>query len=129
MSDTTSPHILVIDDDDLLRRSLVESMKKAGYTVEDAKNGKDGLELALAHHPKLIFLDYQMPAPNGVEILTELRKDEWGQGVEVVFATNVYDMAVVNAVLAMGVHDYILKADSSLEQIVDVAKKYVSPKS
>jgi CheY-like chemotaxis protein len=129
MSEQQTPHILVIDDDDLLRRSLVESMKSAGYRVLDAKNGSDGLALALESHPEMIFLDYQMPGTNGVEVLTELRKDDWGKKVEVVFATNVYDMAVVNEVLAMGVHDYILKADSSLEQIVDVAKKYVNPKS
>ena len=121
------PDILVVDDDDLLRKSLSDSLAEAGYRVIDAAGGQAGLTAALEHHPKLIILDYQMPDMNGTEVLEELRKDEWGKSVEVVIATNIYDVAVVNSVLQQNVHDYVLKADVSLEQIVELAKKYVTP--
>lgn len=122
-----TPDILVVDDDDLLRKSLSDSLAEAGYRVIDAAGGQAGLTAALEHHPKLIILDYQMPDMNGTEVLEELRKDEWGKSVEVVIATNIYDVAVVNSVLQQNVHDYVLKADVSLEQIVELAKKYVTP--
>jgi len=124
MSDKTT-HILVIDDDDLLRRSLVDKLEGAGYTVSDAASGKAGLKAALELHPQLILLDYQMPEMTGIEVLKALRADEWGKKVEVIFATNFYDMGIVNDALANGVHDYILKADVSLDQIVELARKYV----
>lgn len=124
-----TPDILVVDDDDLLRKSLTESLTQAGFNVIDAAGGQAGLSTALEHHPKLILLDYQMPDMNGADVLTELRKDDWGKTVEVVIATNIYDVAVVNSVLQQNVHDYVLKADVSLDQIVELAKKYVTPQS
>lgn len=124
-----TPDILVVDDDDLLRKSLTESLTEAGFTVIDAAGGQAGLTAALEHHPKLILLDYQMPDMNGTEVLTELRNDDWGKTVEVIIATNIYDVAVVNSVLQQNVHDYVLKADVSLDQIVELAKKYVTPQS
>jgi CheY-like chemotaxis protein len=124
-----SVDVLVVDDDDLLRRSLADSLKKAGFSVMDAHDGNQGLAAALEHHPKLILLDYQMPGKNGVEVLEALRADDWGKSVEVIFATNMYDMNIINSALQHGVHDYILKADVSLDQIVSLARKYVTPKS
>lgn len=124
-----TPDILVVDDDNLLRNSLAESLKQAGFNVLEADGGKPGLAAALEHHPKLIILDYQMPDMNGAEVLVELRKDEWGEKVEVIIATNIYDVTVVNTVLQQNVHDYVLKADVSLDQIVELAKKYVTPQS
>lgn len=124
-----TPDILVVDDDDLLRKSLTESLTEAGFKVIDAAGGQAGLTAALEHHPKLILLDYQMPDMNGTEVLTELRNDDWGKTVEVIIATNIYDVAVVNSVLQQNVHDYVLKADVSLDQIVELAKKYVTPQS
>lgn len=124
-----NPDILVVDDDDTLRGSLTDALKEAGFTVSEASEGKEGLAVALAEHPKLLLLDYQMPDMNGADVLTELRKDEWGKTVEVVIATNIYDVNIVNAVLQQNVHDYVLKADVSLEQIVELAKKYVTPRT
>jgi CheY-like chemotaxis protein len=118
-------HVLVIDDDDLLRRSLADKLGDAGFKVADAHDGESGLQIALETHPQLIFLDQQMPGLSGIDMLKELRSDEWGKDVEVVFATNLYDPQIINEAIANGVHDYVLKADVTLEQIVELAKKYV----
>lgn len=124
-----TPDILVVDDDDLMRKSLTDSLTQAGFRVIEAAGGQAGLTAALEHHPKLIILDYQMPDMNGAEVLAELRNDDWGKKVEVIIATNIYDVSVVNSVLQQNVHDYVLKADVSLEQIVELVKKYITPQS
>ena len=116
--------VLVIDDDALLVQSLVDRLTDEGYNLETAKNGQDGLADALEYKPNLIILDYQMPDMNGLEVLKALRQDEWGKKVEVIFATNTYDMGVINEALSLGVHDDILKADTSLDQIADLVAKY-----
>jgi CheY-like chemotaxis protein len=123
MSDT--PTILVIDDDKLLAGSIAERLKEEGYNIEVAENGTTGLSLALEHKPRLIILDYQLPDIDGLEVLKQLRADERGKKVEVIFATNTYDMSVVNAALSQDVHDYVLKADTSLDQIAELVRKYV----
>ena len=123
MSDT--PTILVIDDDKLLAGSIAERLREEGYNVEVAENGATGLSLALEHKPRLIILDYQLPDIDGLEVLKQLRADERGKKVEVIFATNTYDMSVVNTALSQDVHDYVLKADTSLDQIAELVRKYV----
>lgn len=117
--------ILVIDDDPLLGRALTDRLTEEGYAVKTAVNGREGLALALDIQPQLILLDYQMPDMDGLEVLKALRADERGKRVEVVFATNTYDTAVINEALGLGVHDYILKADTSLDLIAELARKYV----
>ncbi len=117
--------VLVVDDDNLLRRSLVDKLTEAGFRTAEASDGKTGLKIALETRPQLILLDQQMPDQTGIETLIQLRQDDWGKSVEVVFATNLYEPRVINDAIAHGVHDYILKADVTLEQIVELVKKYV----
>jgi CheY-like chemotaxis protein len=123
------PLILVVDDDELLCRSLSDNLTNAGYAVEIARDGTSGLDKALTLKPKLIILDYTMPDIDGLEVLKTLRADEWGQKVEVIFATNTYDMGVINVALGLSVHDYVLKVDTSLDQITELVRKYVPIKT
>ena len=121
----STPTILVIDDDPLLGRALTERLTAEGYRVVTASGGQEGLRQALELQPSLILLDYLMPDQNGLEVLRALRADERGKKLEVVFATNTYDPAVINDALGLDVHDYVLKADTSLDLIAELARKYV----
>lgn len=119
-------HVLVVDDDNLLRRSLVDKLTDAGFRTAEAADGKTGLKIALETRPQVILLDQQMPDQTGIETLIQLRQnDDWGKNVEVIFATNLYEPRVINDAIEHGVHDYILKADVTLEQIVELVKKYI----
>ena len=119
------PTILVIDDDPMLGRALSDRLTDEGYDVKTALNGHDGLSQALELQPSLTFLDYMMPDIDGLEVLKALRADERGAKLEVAFATNTYDTIVINEALSLGVHDYILKADISIDLIAELARKYV----
>lgn len=119
------PTILVIDDEPMLGRALSDRLTEEGYDVKTASGGHEGLALALELQPNLIFLDYKMPDMDGLEVLKALRADERGKKLEVAFATNTYDTVVINEALSLGVHDYILKADISLDLIAELARKYV----
>lgn len=121
------PLILVVDDDKTLSTTLSESLRAIGYSVATAPNGKTGLEMALSQYPNLIILDLQMPEMDGVEMLKVLRADDWGKNVPVILATNIYDVDAINQSMEMGVKDYILKADVSLDAIAERVKKYVQP--
>ena len=68
-----SHSVLVIDDDAELRATLRAVLETAGYEVDVAKNGLEGLEHFEHHKPCLILLDLMMPVMSGPEFLEELR--------------------------------------------------------
>jgi CheY-like chemotaxis protein len=114
--------VLAIDDDALLLGSVVEALKGAGYTVLQASNGKEGLEMALKHHPDLVLTDNLMPILNGVDMIAGLRKDPWGKTAPVVIMTNMYTADMLNQSLEAGATDYIMKSDMSLDKIVELVR-------
>lgn len=124
-SANTTPVILVIDDDALLRSSMVNALSQAGYSVIEAENATSGVNAALTNHPSLVITDYQMPDASGIDVIQKLRADSWGQSVPIVLATNVYDVNLMNSIMTLGVRDYVLKSDMSLEQVAQIVGKYV----
>src|SRR5581483_3824440 len=62
-------HILIVDDDALLRRSLAFNLENAGYQVSAASSAEDALAMLRAHTPDLILLDIGLPGMDGLEAL------------------------------------------------------------
>jgi DNA-binding response OmpR family regulator len=67
--------LLLIDDDDLLRRALIESLVKAGHKVIEASDGLQGCELARSLSVDLVITDLVMPVQEGVETIMTLRRE------------------------------------------------------
>lgn len=66
-------HILLVEDDDELAARLERGLGQAGFVVERASDGHDGLELALQPQMDVIVLDLGLPGKSGLEVLRELR--------------------------------------------------------
>jgi len=79
--------ILVVDDEADIRKLLVTLFEDAGYEVITASDGKEGLEVAKAEHPDLIFLDILMPIMDGFQTCAELRKDPETKDTFIAFLT------------------------------------------
>lgn len=67
--------ILVIDDDDEVRSVLAIMLDRAGYEVQTARDGNEGIEKYRAHPSDLVITDIVMPEKEGIETITELRRD------------------------------------------------------
>jgi CheY-like chemotaxis protein len=65
--------ILVIDDEDLMRRMVQRLLAPEGYTVLEAKNGAVGVDMVRAHAPDLVITDILMPEKEGLETIREIR--------------------------------------------------------
>lgn len=116
--------ILVVDDERALREALKDKLMSEGYDVLEAKDGKDGLNKALAEHPDLILLDVMMPKMDGVKVVENLQDDKWGKTAKVIMLTNVSDPVKVAEATEMGaknmtVYDYMIKSDWKLEEVVE----------
>ncbi len=87
------PHILVADDEELIRWSLVEHLGK-NANVTEAPDGQAALDLIEAEHPDLILLDLKMPRMTGLEVLENLRQREVDIPVIVITAYGGLDSAI-----------------------------------
>src|SRR5213080_5368723 len=75
MSENTHPEILVVDDDGMSRRVLARLLNAAGYNCRLSKDGSEALGMIHERPPSLLLLDFDMPGPNGAEVLRRLRSD------------------------------------------------------
>lgn len=67
--------ILVIDDDEALRRTLRRTLERAGHTVIEAGDGNRGLEVLRAERPALVVTDLVMPDRDGIETIQAIRAE------------------------------------------------------
>jgi len=79
--------VLVIDDEDMSRYLLRSRLAGTDYTIIEAESGSDGLRLARAEQPDVIFLDLVMPGMNGFEVLDALKADSTTSDIPVVIQT------------------------------------------
>jgi putative two-component system response regulator len=79
--------ILVVDDDPLISRTLVDLLRVQGYEVDRVDCGKDGLAYVKEKHPDLVLLDLVMPDMDGFEVARRIRAETSGSSVAVVMIT------------------------------------------
>lgn len=121
--------ILVTEDEKNLSDILTDKLHTEGYEVITAGDGEQGLKLALERKPDLVILDIVMPKMNGMQVLAKLREDEWGKGVKVICLTNKQlDSEVADNLGKYSPMYYLLKAESSLEEIVEMVKNALKSK-
>jgi CheY-like chemotaxis protein len=76
--------VLLVEDDEAARAVMRRTLTELGYTVLEARNGREGLEQIAADGADLILLDLMMPVMDGFEFLTELRQEKRFEQVPVV---------------------------------------------
>jgi len=101
--------ILVIDDDELVSRTLQRTLKVYGHQVMVANSGTEGLQLARRHPPELFILDIMMPGVDGYQVCRQIRGDPTLSDLPVLFLTaKVKDEDKIEGFRA-GADDYLSK--------------------
>lgn len=116
-----SHKILVVEDEEPIRRALVDTLKSDGMTVYEADDGERGMKAALDKQPDLILLDNRLPAQSGFSMLRQLRKSgSFGASVPVIFLSNVKVTSEEeqDAIASVGAVDYLMKSDTSMKDVV-----------
>ena len=109
--------ILAVDDDLHIREVIRVALRKAGMTVTEARDGKEGLARFAADRPDLIILDIGMPELDGLEVCRQIRKST---DVPILFLTARDDEIDRVLGLEMGGDDYVTKPFSPRELIARV---------
>ncbi len=101
--------ILVVDDDNILRKVLRNYLEQQGYQVQDASSGTEGLTAFEAYSPDLIVSDVAMPEIDGFEFCRRLRSKPSGQLVPFIFLSARDDLEDKIQGHSMGADDYLTK--------------------
>jgi len=109
--------ILVVDDDDQIRRSLDINLRTHGYAVDVVATGEDALRIAADAHPDLVLLDLGLPGIDGTEVIRGLRG--WTDVPIIVLSAREGDAAKVIA-LDAGADDYVTKPFSISELLARI---------
>jgi two-component system, NtrC family, response regulator AtoC len=112
--------ILVVDDEQLIRWSLEQNLKKQGYEVFSAGSGEDALRIVREESPDLVLQDIQLPGISGLEVLEKIKEHDEEIIVIMVTALGVLETAV--KAMRLGAHDYINKP-FNLDELAIVIKK------
>lgn len=110
--------ILTIEDDAAIRRGVVDALRFAGYEVEQAARGDEGLAQGLSSHCDLVLLDLVLPARDGLDILRHLRRER--PTLPVIILTARGDEADRVGGLRAGADDYVIKPFSVQELLARI---------
>jgi len=104
--------IMVVDDENAIRRFLRTALSAQGYLISEASNGGDALKMIVSQRPDIIILDLGLPDIDGVEVTRRLR--EWSQIPIIILSVREQEQDKISA-LDAGADDYLVKPFSSGE--------------
>ena len=116
--------ILIADDDDDMRTLLSTMLESEGYTVLQAENGLEAVEMARKELPALVMLDIHMPVMDGLKACKEIKSDKVTRILPVVMLTVEGSIHEIQQAISYGAKTYITKPSSKAE-ILKVVKSII----
>ncbi len=112
--------ILLVDDDTFLINMYSLKFSKNNFEVNSAQNANDALKkLKDGYLPDIILLDVIMPGMDGLQLLEEIRKQNYAPQATVIMLTNQSDTTDIERAKALGIQGYIVKATTIPSEVID----------
>ncbi len=115
---TGNRKILIIEDDKFFRDIISKKLQKENFDVITASDGKEAFVYLESSIPNLIILDLILPGLDGYEILSILKKDKKTSDIPVIILSNLGQQEEIDRAKALGVTDFMIKINFTLEEIV-----------
>jgi signal transduction histidine kinase len=117
------PSILVIEDEQAIRETVMEMLELEGMQVAGAANGDAGIQLAREFLPDVIICDIMMPGRDGYGVLFELQSDPLTANIPFIFLTAMADRDSQRYGMTLGADDYVTKPFTPSELLSAVATR------
>jgi type II secretory ATPase GspE/PulE/Tfp pilus assembly ATPase PilB-like protein/CheY-like chemotaxis protein len=101
--------VLLVDDEDQLRRVMKDLLERQGYTVVEARDGAQALDEVDRHAPDIVILDLNLPGVDGYSVLSQLRSRPATRQIPVIVLTAKGDEDNEVRVLQLGADDFLTK--------------------
>jgi type II secretory ATPase GspE/PulE/Tfp pilus assembly ATPase PilB-like protein len=126
---TKSINILIVEDNLFMAQLLAEKMRRQGYKAEVASDGQEALDKAEVIKFNLVLLDLPLDGPiDGFEILKKLRKKADKKTLPIITLFNLDEPHIMEQSLELGANDYLVKAFTNTEAIVEKIKDLLENK-
>ena len=103
------PRVLLVDDSDLVHRHTVPILQEAGYAVDEAWDGEEGLRKLLERHPDVLLTDVEMPKLDGFELCRRVKNDPATAEIPVVICSSLGQAENLEQGFDAGADDYLVK--------------------
>ena len=119
--------VLIVEDDIYMVRAYVMKLdKEDGVKVESVSNGEEASEFIKKNKPvDLVMLDLMLPKKSGFDVLKEMKENKLWKGVPVVILSNLGQQEDISRGKELGADDYIIKADTNINEVIKKIKKYL----
>jgi DNA-binding response OmpR family regulator len=117
--------ILIVDDEEILRKIYSDRLTFEGFTVETASDGEEALAKIRTSAPNLVLLDILMPKLNGLQVLEQINTDATLKAIPVIVLSNVANDDNIKKALSLGAKDYLLKTNFSPNEIINKIKALI----
>lgn len=111
--------VIIAEDDKFLLKAYQVKLSKSGFEVRYATDGAEVLEILKTFKPDLIVLDLIMPKHDGFYVLEQLKNDPISSKIPVLVTSNLGQKEDIDRAKALGAHEYIIKSDLSLNDLVN----------
>lgn len=118
----SKPKILIIEDDDFLRKMYATGLENHGFKPFSASDGEQALEFLEEEKPDLCLLDLVMPKVDGYEVLSAMKKDDDLKDIPVVVLSGLGQKEDVNSALEKGAEDYFIKTEHTVKGVAERLK-------
>jgi len=120
--------ILVVEDETFLVKIYSVKLKKEGYDIQIAMDGEEAVKLSQTFKPDLILLDLILPKLNGFEALEQIRKKSATKKTPVIVLSNLGQEEDIKRAESLGADDYLVKANFSIQDVVQKVKEVLEKK-
>lgn len=115
----------MVEDDKFFIKMFKNKLKKEGFNVMVALNGKEALSKITEKIPDVILLDLIMPVKDGFEFLKEIKAKEKFKQVPVIVLSVLGQPADIEKATTLGAADYIVKGDFRVSEVIERVKEQV----
>jgi DNA-binding response OmpR family regulator len=116
--DNSLKKVLIIDDDSMYARTLLDRLEYDGIIAEYADNGTDGIKFFLKNPPSLVLLDQIMPNTDGLNVLMQIRQEIGDKETPIIMLTALGQVNLMIKAKALGATGFIVKGGPSPKDLV-----------
>jgi len=120
--------ILIVEDDKSLREMYQLRLSINGYDVIEARDGEEGLDMAIKERPDLIMLDIMMPKMSGMDVLDIIKSTPETKDIPVILLTALNEDSVRSKGLVYGAEDYLVKSQTMPGKVVEKIEEVLARK-
>jgi len=120
--------ILIVEDDQFLRKLCSKKLEKSGFKVLTAFDGEEGIKKVKEDKPSLVLLDLVLPGLSGFDVLKQIKINPQTASIPVIVLSNLGEKEDIQRAADFGAESYIVKADYTLSEIIKKIKTVIAEK-